>query len=46
VGGSLATSDESLELRFFAQDSLPELLPIERRVIADAFAGKAGVFLV
>lgn len=43
--GTLSLSDESLEFSFLAQGALPELLPIEQVVIADAFAGVTGRFL-
>lgn len=46
TSGELKASDESLELRFFSRAELPELPPIEQRVITDAFEGARGEFLL
>ena len=43
VGGILGVGDdESLELRFFAPDALPELLPMHRARVDHALAGEGG----
>src|SRR5215213_7246228 len=36
LGGTLAADDESLELRFFPPDGLPELIPTHRHRILQA----------
>lgn len=45
-GGSLQTSSESFEVRFFALDALPEkLLPAHRIRIQDALANRSEAFV-